>query len=127
MHAPPPYLHSVALVGRAPDEALPCLPVPRPCAATMSTPRPPTCGWPKRLRRTVDNEEAADEFRAPRCHPGPLSPCVDYGLGALAAVGGDWPPQEDAPDPVCQRSSNPKEGNRPTVNRVAAARRGAGR
>jgi tetratricopeptide (TPR) repeat protein len=82
-----PYLRGVALVGRDPDEALPCF---RRAAAR--------CGAGERraaarlrlaetLAANGHNEEAEAEFH--EVPPGPLAPCADYGLGTLAAVRGD--------------------------------------
>jgi tetratricopeptide (TPR) repeat protein len=82
-----PYLRGVAVVGRDPDAALPCFR--RAAAACRDNERRAAARL--RLAETLaangHNEEAEAEFR--EVPPGPLSPCAEYGLGALAAVRGD--------------------------------------
>jgi len=77
----------VALVSRNPDEALPCFRR----AATVCDDGGRQAAARLRLAETLaangHNEEAEAEFR--EVPAGPLSPCVDYGLGALALTRGD--------------------------------------
>lgn len=81
-----PYLCGIAQVGRDPGAALPCFRRAAECAIEDR-------GAAARLRLAETlaaegrNDEAAAEYR--KVPPGPLAPCVDYGLGALAAARGD--------------------------------------
>jgi tetratricopeptide (TPR) repeat protein len=82
-----PYLRGVALLGRDPDEALPCLR--RAAAACKDGPRRAAACL--RLAQTLaangHGEESEPFFRA--VPDGPLSPCADYGLGVRAVARGD--------------------------------------
>jgi tetratricopeptide (TPR) repeat protein len=84
-----PYLRGVALLGRDPDQALPCLR--RAAAVSLDTRQLAACRL--RLAETLaangHEEEAEAQFR--QVPAGSLSPCVEYGLGVLAAGRGDLP------------------------------------
>ncbi len=82
-----PYLRGVALLGQSPDEALPCLR--RAVAAGGDEGRRAAARL--RLAEVLlangHHEDAEAQYR--EVPAGPLSPCVEYGLGALAAIRGD--------------------------------------
>lgn len=113
-----PYLRGIALVGRNPTAAVPCL---RKAASLCD--RDERGGAARlRLAETLAAEgrleEAAAEFR--QVPAGPLSPCVDYGLGALAAAQGD---RETAQRFLTRCATSPFTRMKATSRLAALARR----
>lgn len=82
-----PYLRGVALSSSSPDDAIPCL------RRAAEAARPGEGADAARLRLAEAlagdgrDDEAADWFA--QVAEGPLSPCAEYGLGAVAARRGD--------------------------------------
>jgi len=83
-----PYLQGIALVGQDPDQALPCFR--RAVAACKSSDSARQGAARLRLAETLAANGHAEDARThfEQVSEGPLTPCVDYGLGALA-VGDD--------------------------------------
>lgn len=82
-----PYLRGMALRGSNPDDALPCL---RRAVALCRADELLAAAHLRLAEELAANghpEEAEVHFR--EVPAGPLSPCADYGLGAVAAARGD--------------------------------------
>lgn len=86
------YLRGIALLGRDPDQALPCLRrAAMLCQVDQSGAALKRAAAHLRLAETLAaNGHAAEaETHFQQVATGPLSPCAAYGLGALATVRGD--------------------------------------
>lgn len=87
-----PYLRGVALLGRDPDAALPCLRRAVEVSRISDHEAAARLRLAEALAANGHEEEAEARFR--EVPPGPLTPCADYGLGALAAARDDLPEAE---------------------------------
>lgn len=87
-----PYLRGVALVGRNPDEALPCFRRAVACSESQQPPdREANAAASLRLAETLiaNGHTQAAEPHFQQALAGPLKPCAEFGLGVVAIVGGD--------------------------------------